>query len=93
MAALANATRRPGRRDSDALPWLIRARDPPGVDDMVLLTNAQVAGITTNLKQRLEADLIYTFIGQVLVVVNPYVATTGHHHRPPPSRATACDYE
>ena len=68
---LGSAVRRPGRRDSDALPWLIRARDPPGVDDMVLLTNAEVKGITANLKQRLQADIIYTFIGQVLVVVNP----------------------
>ncbi|RHY34514.1 hypothetical protein DYB32_000891 [Aphanomyces invadans] len=43
-----------------------------GVDDMVLLTSVTENGILENLKARHGGDQIYTFIGHVLVCVNPY---------------------
>ncbi|KAF0697355.1 Aste57867_11956 [Aphanomyces stellatus] len=43
-----------------------------GVDDMVLLPSVSDNGILENLKARHGADQIYTFIGHVLVCVNPY---------------------
>lgn len=45
-----------------------------GADDMVLLTRDQLSnkGIASNLQRRLAAREIYTYIGPVLVVVNPY---------------------
>ncbi|KAK4299769.1 hypothetical protein Pmani_027986 [Petrolisthes manimaculis] len=42
------------------------------VDDMVLLTKITEAAITDNLKKRLMEDKIYTYIGPVLVAVNPF---------------------
>nr|XP_045626212.1 unconventional myosin-Ie-like isoform X1 [Procambarus clarkii] len=42
------------------------------VDDMVLLTKITEAAITDNLKRRLLEDKIYTYIGPVLVAVNPF---------------------
>ncbi|RQM11510.1 hypothetical protein B5M09_002133, partial [Aphanomyces astaci] len=43
-----------------------------GVDDMVLLPSVSENGILENLKARHGGDQIYTFIGHVLVCVNPY---------------------
>ncbi|GMH63925.1 hypothetical protein TL16_g03840 [Triparma laevis f. inornata] len=43
-----------------------------GVPDMVLLPSLTNKGIVANLKDRLEEDLIYSYIGNVLVVMNPY---------------------
>ncbi len=43
-----------------------------GVDDMVLLPSVSDSGILANLKARHGSDQIYTFIGHVLVCVNPY---------------------
>ncbi|OQS06846.1 myosin [Thraustotheca clavata] len=43
-----------------------------GVDDMVLLPSVSDTGILENLKARHGSDQIYTFIGHVLVCVNPY---------------------
>ena len=43
-----------------------------GVEDMVLLQDIRDAGIMENLKARLQAEQIYTYIGHVLVVCNPY---------------------
>ena len=43
-----------------------------GVEDMVLLQDLRDAGIVQNLKDRLHAGCIYTYIGHVLVVCNPY---------------------
>lgn len=42
------------------------------VDDMVLLTKITEAAITDNLRRRLMEDRIYTYIGPVLVAVNPF---------------------
>lgn len=39
---------------------------------MVLLPNTTDAGITENLRERLTTSNIYTYIGHVLVVCNPY---------------------
>eukprot|EP00029_Vermamoeba_vermiformis_P011292 TRINITY_DN616_c1_g2_i1.p1 TRINITY_DN616_c1_g2~~TRINITY_DN616_c1_g2_i1.p1 ORF type:complete len:1008 (-),score=401.27 TRINITY_DN616_c1_g2_i1:84-3056(-) len=45
---------------------------PRGVDDLVLLEDISQEGILKTLKQRYDNDLIYTYIGHVLVAVNPY---------------------
>jgi myosin-1 len=39
---------------------------------MVLLPNTSDSGITDNLRERLHTGNIYTYIGHVLVVCNPY---------------------
>ncbi|KAJ5069604.1 unconventional myosin-ie [Anaeramoeba ignava] len=43
-----------------------------GVDDLVLLTKINESQIVENLKKRLQAEIIYTYIGFVLIAVNPY---------------------
>lgn len=43
-----------------------------GSEDMVLLADVRDTGIVENLKIRLQASNIYTYIGHVLVVCNPY---------------------
>jgi myosin-1 len=43
-----------------------------GVEDMVLLQDARDSGIVENLKARLSAAQIYTYIGPVLIACNPY---------------------
>ncbi|XP_065059730.1 unconventional myosin-Ie-like [Rhopilema esculentum] len=43
-----------------------------GVEDMVLLPKIQEAAIVDNLKKRIMDDLIFTYIGPVLVSVNPF---------------------
>nr|CAD7442721.1 unnamed protein product [Timema bartmani] len=51
----------------------LHARDVVGVQDFVLLENYQSEeAFVDNLKKRFKANLIYTYIGQVLVSVNPY---------------------
>ncbi|KAJ1455086.1 P-loop containing nucleoside triphosphate hydrolase protein [Pelagophyceae sp. CCMP2097] len=43
-----------------------------GVDDMTLLTKTDPNGIKDNLKERLQGECIYTYIGHVLVAMNPF---------------------
>lgn len=43
-----------------------------GVDDMVLLQKISEPSIVENLKKRFMDDVIYTYIGPVLVSVNPF---------------------
>jgi myosin-1 len=43
-----------------------------GVDDLVLLPKVDNESIMQNLRKRLERDIIYTYIGHVLIAVNPY---------------------
>lgn len=43
-----------------------------GVDDMVLLTKLNEEGIVDNLKKRLMANAMFTYIGPVLISVNPF---------------------
>ncbi len=48
-----------------------------GVPDMILLTEISESGILANLKERYDADEIYTYIGHVLISVNPYKMIRG----------------
>nr|XP_014350501.1 PREDICTED: unconventional myosin-Ic [Latimeria chalumnae] len=51
----------------------LTARDRVGVQDFVLLENYQSeAAFIENLRKRFKENLIYTYIGSVLVSVNPY---------------------
>ncbi|KAJ3063665.1 Unconventional myosin-Ie [Podochytrium sp. JEL0797] len=43
-----------------------------GIEDMVLLTKVTDDQITDNLKKRINADLMFSYIGPTLVAVNPY---------------------
>ncbi|CAJ0574360.1 unnamed protein product, partial [Mesorhabditis spiculigera] len=43
-----------------------------GVDDMVLLSRLSEDSITDNLKKRFNANSIFTYIGPVLISVNPF---------------------
>lgn len=43
-----------------------------GIEDMVLLKNTKDIDIVENLKTRLQEEQIYSYIGHVLVVCNPY---------------------
>jgi len=43
-----------------------------GVDDMVMLTKISEDTILDNLKKRYDNDIIYTYIGHVLIAMNPY---------------------
>ncbi|XP_004348329.2 myosin-1 [Capsaspora owczarzaki ATCC 30864] len=43
-----------------------------GVDDMTMLSKVQNENINDNLKLRFENKTIYTYIGHVLISVNPY---------------------
>ncbi|KAJ3112864.1 hypothetical protein HDU96_004093 [Phlyctochytrium bullatum] len=45
---------------------------PVGVEDFVLLNEITEDSVCDNLKTRFKADRIYTFIGTVVVAVNPY---------------------
>ncbi|KAI8818552.1 unconventional myosin-Ia [Fimicolochytrium jonesii] len=44
----------------------------PGVSDFVLVEEISDAAIVENLRVRFEQDVIYTFIGEVVVSLNPY---------------------
>ena len=43
-----------------------------GVEDMVLLSKISEDAIAENLRKRYMDDFIYTYIGPVLIAVNPY---------------------
>eukprot|EP01087_Luapelamoeba_hula_P021080 TRINITY_DN72_c0_g1_i2.p1 TRINITY_DN72_c0_g1~~TRINITY_DN72_c0_g1_i2.p1 ORF type:complete len:745 (-),score=147.61 TRINITY_DN72_c0_g1_i2:1096-3246(-) len=43
-----------------------------GVDDMVMLSSISNDAILDNLKKRYQVDVIYTYIGHVLIAMNPY---------------------
>ncbi|CAL8348032.1 unnamed protein product [Lota lota] len=48
------------------------ARDKVGIQDFVLLDETTEAAFMDNLKKRFNKDLIYTYIGTLVVSVNPY---------------------
>ncbi|XP_051278013.1 unconventional myosin-Ih [Dicentrarchus labrax] len=50
----------------------LTARDRVGIQDFVLLDETTEAAFLSNLKKRFSKDLIYTYIGTLLVSVNPY---------------------
>ena len=43
-----------------------------GVDDLVMLPKVTEANLVDNIRKRYEHDLIYTYIGPVLISINPY---------------------
>jgi len=51
------------------------------VDDLVLLDDISEKGVVKNLENRYEKDLIYTYIGDVLVSVNPFKNVPGLYKR------------
>ncbi|CAG6007766.1 unnamed protein product [Menidia menidia] len=64
----------------------LTARDRVGVQDFVLLENyTSEAAFIENLRKRFKESLIYTYIGSVLVSVNPYkdleIYTKNHMER------------
>uniref|UniRef100_A0A671L042 Osteoclast-stimulating factor 1 n=1 Tax=Sinocyclocheilus anshuiensis TaxID=1608454 RepID=A0A671L042_9TELE len=52
--------------------WQTQNVKVSGVDDMVLLSKISEDGITDNLKKRYMDDFIFTYIGSVLISVNPF---------------------
>eukprot|EP00730_Choanoeca_flexa_P019151 TRINITY_DN9345_c0_g3_i1.p1 TRINITY_DN9345_c0_g3~~TRINITY_DN9345_c0_g3_i1.p1 ORF type:complete len:1057 (+),score=322.91 TRINITY_DN9345_c0_g3_i1:85-3255(+) len=53
--------------------WQSKAKTAnSGVEDMVLISKINEDAITENLRKRLMDDLIYTWIGPVLISVNPF---------------------
>ncbi|MEQ2291817.1 hypothetical protein AMECASPLE_016809 [Ameca splendens] len=58
-----------GRLDMEGA---LTARDRVGIQDFVLLDETTEVAVISNLKKRFTKDLIYTYIGTLLVSVNPY---------------------
>ncbi|KAI8818072.1 amoeboid myosin I-like protein [Fimicolochytrium jonesii] len=52
--------------------WSSKNQAQNGVEDMTLLSKVTDDQITENLKKRIQADLMFTYIGPTLVAVNPY---------------------
>ncbi|KAJ8287983.1 hypothetical protein COCON_G00006420 [Conger conger] len=52
--------------------WQTQNVKVSGVDDMVLLSKINEEAITDNLKKRYNDDYIFTYIGPVLISVNPF---------------------
>ncbi|XP_056141830.1 myosin IEb [Lampris incognitus] len=52
--------------------WQTQNMKISGVDDMVLLSKVNENAITDNLKKRYMDDYIFTYIGPVLISVNPF---------------------
>ncbi|XP_054905098.1 unconventional myosin-Ih [Poeciliopsis prolifica] len=50
----------------------LTARDRVGIQDFVLLDETTEVAVVSNLKKRFSKDLIYTYIGTLIVSVNPY---------------------
>ncbi|XP_018615388.2 unconventional myosin-Ie-like isoform X1 [Scleropages formosus] len=53
-------------------PWQTQNVKVSGVDDMVLLSKIHEDAVTDNLKKRYMDDYIFTYIGPVLISVNPF---------------------
>ena len=55
-----------------AFQWQNPDHKRAGVDDMTLLPQIKDSAIVGNLKKRFDVDWIFTYIGPVLVSVNPF---------------------
>ncbi|XP_008286228.1 unconventional myosin-XV [Stegastes partitus] len=57
-----------------SLPTVIQReqREEDGVEDMTQLEEMHEGAVLVNLRTRFERELIYTYIGSILVSVNPY---------------------
>ena len=62
QARKSNSTRHHGAPPPAEAVWSFDKKRP-GLDDMTLLTKPTPQGIRDNLKERLEAECIYTYIG------------------------------
>ncbi|KAH9261382.1 hypothetical protein BASA81_000014 [Batrachochytrium salamandrivorans] len=60
------------KRNNNQVDLSVQERKIVGVEDLVLLTKITNEGIVENLKKRFQADEIYTYIGGVLVCMNPF---------------------
>uniref|UniRef100_A0A8C7EYY5 Osteoclast-stimulating factor 1 n=1 Tax=Oncorhynchus kisutch TaxID=8019 RepID=A0A8C7EYY5_ONCKI len=58
--------------DKERYHWQTQNVKISGVDDMVLLSKINEDAITDNLKKRYMDDYIFTYIGSVLISVNPF---------------------
>jgi hypothetical protein len=75
LAAVTNKRRKKmttRRRTENKKKKIVERRIIVGVEDMVMLTDTRDVGIVDNLQTRLVSSNIYTYIGHVLVVCNPY---------------------
>ncbi|KAJ8407711.1 hypothetical protein AAFF_G00267550 [Aldrovandia affinis] len=61
-----------GSRGHYRYHWLSHNVKQSGVDDMVLLSKINEDAIVENLKKRYMDDYIFTYIGPVLISVNPF---------------------
>ena len=52
--------------------WQCPDHKRAGVDDMTLLPQVKDSAIVENLKKRFDCDWIFTYIGNVLITVNPF---------------------
>ncbi|XP_056273972.1 unconventional myosin-Ih isoform X2 [Pseudoliparis swirei] len=59
----------------------LTARDRVGIQDFVLLDETTEAAFLSNLRKRFSKDLIYTYIGTLLVSVNPYKQLDIYSHK------------
>ncbi|XP_062874427.1 unconventional myosin-Ih, partial [Trichomycterus rosablanca] len=70
---ISNLQKGKGKQRQLDLERALTARDKVGVQDLVLLdAHSSEAAVLDNLKDRFSEDLIYTYIGTLLISVNPY---------------------
>ncbi|XP_052367105.1 unconventional myosin-XV-like, partial [Oncorhynchus keta] len=57
-----------------SLPSMVYREQPEedGVEDMTQLEELSEGSVLLNLNKRFEREIIYTYIGSILVSVNPY---------------------
>eukprot|EP01101_Sappina_pedata_P000757 TRINITY_DN10948_c0_g1_i1.p1 TRINITY_DN10948_c0_g1~~TRINITY_DN10948_c0_g1_i1.p1 ORF type:complete len:1073 (-),score=420.88 TRINITY_DN10948_c0_g1_i1:105-3323(-) len=60
------------KKEVSAPPTKPTQKVDKGVEDMIMLSSISEETILDNLKKRFENDLIYTYIGHVLISVNPF---------------------
>ncbi|KAK9470285.1 P-loop containing nucleoside triphosphate hydrolase protein [Dipodascopsis tothii] len=71
--AQAGAVQQPAKRNGvQKAAFDATKRKEVGVSDLTLLSKVSEEAINDNLKKRFDAGLIYTYIGHVLISVNPF---------------------